>query len=120
VTLPSSSATSQGGSVQTTLYAGSVAACGHAGIGFFCAKTLLGDMAASSSGVTAPESRDLFFAAVGPRIGAGVPISSFIEVRLAADALFVTTPFSLSVNDRPVYSSSPVMALIALDGVLHF
>jgi hypothetical protein len=120
VSLTPSHATSEGGAVRSDLFAGTLSACGHLNIAFVCAKSVLGDLSARSTGVTNPQSQDLFFAAVGPRAGVSVPMSRAFDLRLSADVLFVATPYTLAVNERAVYSSTLVMAVLGLDGVFHF
>jgi hypothetical protein len=120
VAVTPSHSTSEGGSIQTNLFAGTIGACANLLYAFLCAKSVLGDMSARSTGVTNPQSQDLFFAAVGPRAGVNAPITRAFDLRLAADALFVATPFSLTVNQHSVYSSTLMMVVLGLDGVFHF
>ncbi len=122
--LPATHSTSQGGRVRSTLALAMIAPCAHLGRAFLCAVGALGQINVSATAVSQPRAESGLFAAVGPRVGAtlplGGPVGRSFGLRAYGDALFLLTPYDLSLNNTPVFSAPRVTISFTLAGVFHF
>ena len=87
-----------GGHVSTWLLAGGVAPCFHLGLAFGCAVGQLGWLHGEGANVPNPNSGSDLFAAVGPRVGVEIPVTSWASLRLRADALVNLHPSKVDLN----------------------
>ncbi len=107
------------GTVRTSLTAAWASGCVHYAYVLGCAVLEAGSLQATAE-IASPISQSSFFLAVGPRVGALLPIASSWDLGVWADLFFLLTPYSLGIDRAPVYTSSPVSAALSLAAVFHF
>ncbi|HVH43407.1 MAG TPA: hypothetical protein VM925_13730 [Labilithrix sp.] len=108
--LPSSAASSQGGRVQSSTLLGMFVPCVRLAIPYACAVGAVGQLRASSVGVTAPRDASALYTGVGARLGAAIPVTSSLEARVYGDVLAPLDRRSLTVNGVDVFWFAPVSA----------
>jgi hypothetical protein len=90
--------TATGGRVTSSIVAASLVPCFHVAFGSACLVGSLGEVRASGSGVADPASSTALMAAAGGRLGAEIPLSEGLFLRLHGDLLANLSPPTLRLN----------------------
>jgi hypothetical protein len=109
---PVSRAAVGGGDVSASLLVGSVLPCAHRGIFLTCLMMTFGAMRASGEGVTNPLRDTKFYAAAGGRVGVEIPAWGAVAVGLHGDLVAPLTEITLRLNDRDVWTTPNVSAVL--------
>jgi hypothetical protein len=118
--LPSSASPPQGGTVSSWLVAAGLAPCLHLGPVFACGVGELGGLHASGAGVSNSLSGSGLFAAVGPRVGIEVPITTRISLRLRADVLVDLSRATVMLDGTKAWQVSPASGTLGGGIVVRF
>jgi hypothetical protein len=95
------------GTVSTWLVVGGVAPCFHLGPAFGCVVGELGLLEGRGENVQSPGSGSRLFAAVGPRVGVEIPVTTWGAIRLRADFLANLAPVSVTFDGSPTAGWQP-------------
>jgi hypothetical protein len=95
------------GTVSTWLVAGGIAPCFHLGPAFGCVVGELGLLEGTGENVQSPGSGSRLFAAVGPRVGVEIPVTTWAAIRLRADFLANLAPVSVTFDGSPTAGWQP-------------
>jgi hypothetical protein len=101
-----------GVSVASSLVVGSIVPCVHLGPGFVCAVVSAGTIDATSTARVQYDARQPWWAA-GARIGAELPLSRALSLRLYGELLATMTPYQLAI-DNVTFDLSPLAGGIGL------
>jgi hypothetical protein len=96
-----------GGSVTTSLVAGVVAPCRHAGLLAACVVGLAGRIRAESEGIAAPDADSAPYVALGGRLLLGWPLSGTWLLQGRVDGLVTALPVDIELDGETVWSSPP-------------
>jgi hypothetical protein len=91
---------SDGGRITSWLFAAGLAPCVHIGPGSACLLASLGQVRASGSEVSAPSQGTALFAVVGARLGAELPLTEVLFLRVHADLLLDLDPLTVRLNNN--------------------
>jgi hypothetical protein len=113
-----------GGSVSSSLVVGTLAPCARFGPWrvplLACALVQAGSMQSGGSGVSERKTGSALWFASGGRLGAGIRLSSALELRARGDLVLDLARTSLVLDGARVWRADPVAGSLALDGVVHF
>jgi hypothetical protein len=115
-----SSGTEPSGGVSTWLAAGGLAPCLHLGPAFACAVGQLGALHGTGSDVRFPSSGSGLFATLGPRVGIELSLTSWVALRVRADALLNLARPTVDLNNAPAWRASLATGTLAAGFALRF
>jgi hypothetical protein len=95
-------------------FAAGAAGCGHAGALAGCFTVTAGVLQARGTGVDAPATARGWFSQVGARIAATRELGRFFA-SARVDGLVMLSPWTVTLNDIPAWTTPRVAALIAAD-----
>jgi len=110
-------------SVSSFLLLGTLLPCVHISVAFGCVAGSAGVITASSSGVAQPGTDRAVYGAIGPRVGAELPVSTHLGVRASVDlgVPLVDHSFVLAgVASTTAYTPFPVWVAVAVGAAYHF
>lgn len=105
--------------VEAALYAGSVVPCGRVAPFLVCGVASFGALQGTSNGPTS-SSDTTFYAAVGPRLGAWIPLVGPLHFGVHADILFQIARTRLAVGGVELWSSPVAAGVLGIGAVVHF
>jgi hypothetical protein len=117
---PTTDRASDGTGFSLDRFAGGAAGCGHAGAFAACAIAMAGVLRARGTGVDAPATPAGVFSQVGARLAAALDFGGryFMAVRL--DGLVMLSPWTVTLNQAPAWTTPRVGGLAGLDFGAHF
>jgi len=113
--LPATQHEQDGSSFSLDRFAGGAAACGHARAFSGCVTGMFGVLRARGSGVDAPATPTGLFSQVGARIAATRDFWERYFVSVRVDGLVMLSPWTVTLNDVPAWTTPRVAALIGID-----
>lgn len=113
--LPSSERLDTGGRVSSSLLAVSLVPCLRRGVPFACATASVGSFRGGTQDIAAPRSQSAFFATVGARVGALLPVYAMVSLAPHADLSVPLVRDGIAVDGRTVFRVPAVGAALGLD-----
>lgn len=104
--------------LRTTLFVGDLSGCAHlppaALQPYGCVTVIVGQLRGAASNIARPKEADSVFVATGPRLGVTMPAGKRLHVDAHVDVPFALTRTELRIDDRAVWSSPAVAAVLSL------
>jgi hypothetical protein len=120
VDFPASTPGELGGEVSSSLLLGNIVPCIHFGPARACVLASAGVLRSSGEGVSDPNQDTRFYASLGARAGAELPLGQRFALAAHVDFNATLTRVTLSLDGRDVWKTPPVSAAGGVDFVVKF
>lgn len=117
---PASEAVSAGGRASAWLAYGALVPCASLGVLFGCAVVRGGSLESSGEGVLDTKSASNAWWAIGGRVGALLPVTGPLRLRLRADLVGDLQPTTLRLDGATAWPAPVVAGSLGIDAVVRF
>jgi hypothetical protein len=117
--LPVTASAEPRGEVKSSLYLVSLLPCVHHAFVHGCASLSLGALHAAGEGISEPDDETTFYSSTGGRLGVDLALNRRLALTAFGGLAATLTLTSLELNDREVWRTPALIAIVGLGIVLE-